>query len=151
MIAREPLNNIFNELYLKRFEHWEDRQSGIKGWEIEPDLQKYRMLDSLGMLFCYVARIDGKIVGYFSAITSPALHHKTKKVANHDLLFVDPAYKKSGIARRLIKFACEDLKANGFDAMFAISIEDEKLKRFWKIHGFQPVGAYLMRSLKDGS
>ena len=149
--AKERLDSILPELYSQRHEHWADRVSGVEGWEADPDLVKYRMLDATGMLHLYVARYDGDIAGYFSLIEAPCLHHKKKKVANHDLLFVKPEYKKTGAAKKLIKYALNDLKENGFDAIFSISIEDKALLRFWSMMGFKTAGVYLVKEFSYGS
>lgn len=151
MIAKERLDSILAELYVQRHEHWADRVSGVEGWEADPDLVKYRMLDATGMLNLYVARYDDQIAGYFSLIEAPCLHHRSKKVVNHDLLFVKPEFKKTGVAKKLIKHALKDLKENGFDAIFSISIEDKTLLRFWGMMGFKTAGVYLVKEFSDGS
>lgn len=89
--------------------------------EVEPELGRegvnlaldvYRALEASGAVIA-IGAFDGKtLVGYSVAILGPHLHYGFL-YAHHDLLYLDPAYRKGTLGLRLIRATEAEARARG--------------------------------------
>lgn len=79
-----------------------------------PNLQTavYASLEAAGSLITFGAFEGDEMVGYSVAILGPHLHYGFT-YAHHDLLYVDPAYRKGTLGLRLIRATEAEAKARG--------------------------------------
>lgn len=69
---------------------------------LKPDLEKYRAVDKAGNLIGLGLFDDDKIVGYSIFIITNALHYADLKMAQNDILYVHPDYRKTKWGLKLI-------------------------------------------------
>lgn len=81
---------------------------------LDPDWPRYVAMEERGNCHVYTARLDGRLIGYSVFFTHQHIHYSGTMVANNDILFVHPEYRKGSSAGiKLIKFSEEQLKAMG--------------------------------------
>ncbi len=85
---------------------------------LAPDVDMYAKVEASGGLRVYTARRLGRLVGYLAVFVSPSLHYATTKMANQDVLFVDPAFRGSRCGVDLIRFAHGKLRDEGVVVLF---------------------------------
>lgn len=69
-----------------------------------PQRATYETLEKLGLLHCFGALIDGKLVGFVSIIISVMPHHG-KRMASIESIFVLPENRDSGVGLQLLAAA----------------------------------------------
>lgn len=84
---------------------------------LDPDVERYNVMDDAGLLRCYTARFNGELIGYVVLICA-SLHYKSTKIANQDVLFLLPEYRRGRAGIGLIKFAEERLRQEGFSVIY---------------------------------
>lgn len=93
--------------------HWEEIALNKDAIKLNPDWKEYARLSDSGALRIYTAREDGELVGYFVVIVSKSIHYKDHLFANNDIIFIDKEHRKGTAGIRLIKYAVEQLEAEG--------------------------------------
>jgi GNAT superfamily N-acetyltransferase len=88
------------------------------GIELDPDFDRYMMLQMAGTYRAFTVRQDGRLIGYAGYVIDRLLHSKTRLVATEDVLFIDAAHRKGGIGRRLMEFADAVLRSEGVTMEF---------------------------------
>lgn len=82
---------------------------------LDPDIDTYNALESLGRFRAYIVRKDGQIVGYAGFLCGPALHYKGSLQACEDVVFVHPDHRRGYVAMRFLDYCHRDLKAAGYE------------------------------------
>ncbi len=83
----------------------------------------------------WVAEQGGRIVGYAD-----------RSLNNIDNLWVDNGYRRRGIARRLIRALCDDMRARDFaNAQIGIESRNREGCRFLEHCGWTPIGDEALR------
>ncbi len=93
--------------------HWEQIALNKDKIKLNPDWDNYITLNENGLLVAYIARDEGKLIGYFIVVVSPSMHYKDHKFAVCDIIFVNPKYRKGMTGYKLIKYAEDNLKEMG--------------------------------------
>jgi GNAT superfamily N-acetyltransferase len=78
-----------------------------------PQWATYEVLEKVGKLRIYTARLDGKLIGYCVFVVSHNIHYGTSLEANEDVLFVAPEQRKGRVGIKLIEFCDMALKFEG--------------------------------------
>ena len=73
--------------------HWEAIANDKEAVPLDVDDEKYRALDSAGLLVIITARVDGRLVGYIAAILSPHLHYRSTLFATFDVFWMEPEFR----------------------------------------------------------
>lgn len=89
-------------------DHVAEIQSGTYSLSYNPCWDTYEALYREGQLLALMAFDDGVPVGYLTLIASPCVHAKDSVLAVADHFYVKPAYRRSGVMRKLVS-AGEDL------------------------------------------
>jgi len=97
--------------------HWEEIALYKDKIKLNPDFDKYLLLDSMGMLHILTARDDDKLIGYFISFIQPSMHYKESVFATNDILYIDPTYRKGSVGYKLFKKAEKSLKEIGVDVI----------------------------------
>ena len=92
---------------------------------LEPDWEAYGQLEYNRMLKIFSCRDSGKLVGYMTVFIGPNLHDKGNFVAAQDILFLTKEYRKGRTGLKLIKFAEDCLREDGFKSLFITTTTDE--------------------------
>jgi len=97
--------------------HWEEIALYKDKIKLDPDFDKYLLLDSMDMLHILTARDDGVLIGYFISFIQPNMHYKDKMFATNDILFIEKSYRKGTVGYKLFKHAEKSLKELGVDVI----------------------------------
>lgn len=90
---------------------------------LEPDIQKYVMLEKSGMLRVYTVRMensDGQLmlVGYQFLFVNNNLHYSNSKQATQDILFLEKHLRGTGIGRAFIEWCDAQLRKEGVQVVY---------------------------------
>ena len=69
----------------------------------DPDLERYEMLDEIGLGMALGVFDGEEIVGYSSNLVAPSLHYRGLMVCQNDAIYLHPAYRKGTLGLRLIR------------------------------------------------
>lgn len=108
---------LWDELMPLLADHWHE-VGHYPDLALNPNREKYRQIESVGMLRIYTARAGTRLVGYLAAFIAPSLHYSPTLMANQDVLYVDPAYRGSRAGVSLIRFAHDRLRHEGVSVIF---------------------------------
>jgi len=109
----EPLVDCLEEMKPLLSEHWDEIALHKDKIKLNPDYDKYLLLDSLGMLHVVTARDGDLLVGYFISFLQPHMHYKDHTFAMNDILYIHPEYRKGSAGYKLFKYAEKSLKEIG--------------------------------------
>lgn len=91
--------------------HWAEISVGKEGVPLDMNYERYKQLESAGMLHVAVARVEGALVGYHMFIISPHLHHMSTVAAFTDIVYLKPKYRKGFNGVRFLRFAVDSLRS----------------------------------------
>lgn len=84
---------------------------------LNPDREAYARCEDAGMLRCFTARDDGRLVGYAVFFVRPSLHYADSIQASQDVLYVDPA-SRGGLGFRFVRWCDEQLARTAVQAVY---------------------------------
>lgn len=84
-------------------QHREELTTDKKNMVLNPNINMYKNMEDMGMLFTLVLCDGEKIVGYSVNILGNNLHYSDLLVSQNDLLFVLDSYRKSKWGLKLIQ------------------------------------------------
>ena len=84
---------------------------------LDPNYDKYRDLERLGVLRICTARHGDELIGYFISLITPHLHYQQTTYAFNDILYLDPAHRGGRTGYQLFEAAIRDLKGGGVDVV----------------------------------
>jgi len=80
------------------------------------DKNTYEKLEETGIVRCFIARQDGKIIGYSIFTINQNIHYKTSKQALQNAIFIDP--KKRGFGMKFIKWCDDELRKDDVQVVY---------------------------------
>ncbi|MBN2230058.1 MAG: GNAT family N-acetyltransferase [Candidatus Thorarchaeota archaeon] len=90
-----------------------------------------------------VGEIDGQLIGYVR------LEYLWSKIAYIGMLFVEEAYRRAGVGRKMLNFLENHLKEYGHDVFYSSSQADEPEAQAWhRGNGFTECG--MINGLNEG-
>lgn len=99
--STDQVNEVFFATELL-FDHWDEIAKNKDLMKLNPDFDKYTMLDKLGKMFTVTARdAEGKLIGYSVNIVDNHLHYRDLKFSSNDVLFVAHSHRNSSVFMRL--------------------------------------------------
>lgn len=116
-IAHEAYESVKDELSELIYLHWEEIALYQDHIKLNPNWKEYARLSASGALRMFTVRDDGELVGYFVLVVSPSLHYSDHVFATNDVIFIKPEFRKGTAGGRLIKFAEDQLRAEGVTLM----------------------------------
>lgn len=113
-----------------------------------PDWEKYRMLESLGVLHVFSATEDGKLVGYLSLIVDKHPRYSAP-LAMTESWFVDRAARKTGAGLRLEKAAREKAREMGSTVLLVSAPVGGDLAELLPHLGYRATNLTFFKELVD--
>ena len=110
---REKFEHIYTEAAPLLEEHWKEIANHKELLYINPDAVTYQKAEELGKLLIITARDEGKLVGYFVWAMHNHPHYQHALVAEEDIHFLLPEYRKGLNGYFLIKNAVKLAKHFG--------------------------------------
>lgn len=98
------------QLHWKEIAHYTDIP-------LDPDVNQYKMLSSLGMIRIFTARCEGHLSGYAVFFVRPNAHYKTSLQAVQDILFLDKPMR-GGNGYKFIQWCDEQLKKEEIQVVY---------------------------------
>lgn len=121
--SREVLDGgLWDEIAPLLEAHWHE-VAHYPDLALAPRRDLYEKIADAGNLRVYTARVDagptrGRLVGYLAALVTPSLHYAPHVYAQQDVLFVDKSHRGSRVGVDLIRFAHDQLRAEGVTALY---------------------------------
>jgi GNAT superfamily N-acetyltransferase len=112
-MAEEKLDLIRDEVGGLIEAHWREIALHQDKVPLDPDWELYEVLDTMGRLVIFTARVGGELVGYSAFILAQALHYKTLQVAESDVFFLREDCRKGLAGARLFRYAEDRLREHG--------------------------------------
>jgi ribosomal protein S18 acetylase RimI-like enzyme len=134
-----PLWEKLNQLHLDLSPHFKNRFQ-----EMNWNKRKRKLLErSKDILFDYVIVENGsKIVGYCIS----TIDKEDSKIGEIDSIFIDEAYRKSGLGKKLVDKAILWLKSNNTETQkLLVGVGNEQVFDFYKQFDFYPLHIVLQR------
>lgn len=122
--------------------HWQEVEQHQDVMPLSVDWPKYLMLERAGIYVSLVARRSSHLIGYAAYFVQPPLHHSHATWAVNDVLYVDPAHRKSQVGPSLIAFAESEMKKLGVKL---ITQEDRKVQNSTGAKTSATLGDLLLR------
>jgi hypothetical protein len=72
------------------YDHWREVGLDHDNVPLDPDWERARCLERMGILHTAALRRDGKLLGYNAFHVTPHIHYRSVIFAVNDVLFVDP-------------------------------------------------------------
>jgi GNAT superfamily N-acetyltransferase len=85
---------------------------------LEPDVERYNAMDEAGLLRCFTVRDGGRLVGYSIFFVTPNIHYKSLTLANNDVLFLHPDYRRGRVGWNFIDFLRDRLVGEGLRCIY---------------------------------
>jgi hypothetical protein len=85
---------------------------------LDPDWDLYRHMNAKGIVHLTTARQAGDLVGYAVYLLSTALHYKHLSIAEADVFWLGPAYRKGLTGVRMMRCAEDSLRGIGVHKIF---------------------------------
>lgn len=98
-------------------------------------LDEYLRASNGGWLLSYVARLEGKAVGYCSVYITNDMHNRDL-IAQEDALYVLKEHR-SGIGKKLVEFGLNDLRNRGVKRLNVNAMTDLRVAKLWERMGFK--------------
>lgn len=135
----EALADCLEEMKPLLESHWEEIAIHKEVVKLDPDYDKYLLLDNMGMLHVLTVRDEGVLIGYFISFIQPHMHYKSTIYAVNDILYLDKEYRKGLTGYKMFKRAEELLTEIGVDVIVIHSKVNKDFKSLMDKLGFNMV------------
>tara|TARA_R110000737_G_scaffold109725_1_gene142700 strand:+ start:51 stop:500 length:450 start_codon:yes stop_codon:yes gene_type:complete len=143
----ETLCQCLDEAGPLLIDHWENIALNKDTIALDPLWDTYRKLEETGNLKIITARQEKKLVGYAAYVISPSLHYSDQIIADADVFWLDPDYRKGMAGMRLFKHAEKVLKSYGVTRVLnKVKIHFDVGKVFERM-GYDPIERVYSKSL----
>lgn len=141
----ERIQDIRDEMTPLITPHWEEVALNKAEIPLDVDWDWYGGLQDAGVLHCTTARADGKLVGYALFIVSGSLRYRGLRMAENDVFYLAPEYRRGLEGARLFKAAEAHLKAKGCTKMLLKTKLHKDLDVLFRRLGFKPIERYYSK------
>lgn len=93
--------------------HWDEIALNKDIVPLDPDWEAYEKIETAGFYHVVTARHDSALVGYATFTIARNLHYRTLVVADSDIFFLLPRYRRGLAGIRLLSFAEKTLTERG--------------------------------------
>ena len=77
------------------------RDAGVRN--IDPDWERYELLEDLERLIIWVVELDDEIVGYCSGVLAEHTHNRKQVQLVNDAIYVKPTVRRMGVGNLLMR------------------------------------------------
>ncbi len=101
--------------------HWQEVGLDREKIPLDPDWERYALLEAQGILHMVTARDDGILIGYYVALVLPHLHYKSSRTAFSDIFFIHPEYRRGLTGYKLFLETEKMLKKLGVQKSYVMT------------------------------
>ena len=137
----EDIQNLNNSLFELEYNNYDDTLK--LNWPLENDGKEY-FKDMIENNIVYVAKINGKTIGYLAGSISEQISYITETFAELDNMYIDEKYRRFGVGTLLInefKKYCEDNSIKNIKV--TASAKNSKAIQFYIKNGFEDYNVTL--------
>jgi len=116
------------------------------GQMFNPSFDRYEQYDKAGWLFHFVARDEGKMVGYSLIYLVPSMHTQ-QQIATEDTFFISPSHRKGRNGIRFYKFIEEEMTKRGAKEMMFTAKLTNKVGTILEYLKFEKVALQYCKQL----
>lgn len=116
--------------------------------DVMPDWDGYLKAESEDKLFILTARVDGALVGYNVMLLLHHPHYRDARVAQNDVIYVVPEYRRGRVGLGLIKYFEAAMRGCGFDKIYYHAKLANDFGRLLERMDYLPVETVYAKSLK---
>lgn len=113
----ELYNDVVDEIQPLITQHWLEIANNKDRIVLNPDYEKYKLLNQAGILKIFTVRDFGRLIGYFIVICQQHMHYSDHVYAMNDIIYIDPDYRGSTIAYKLLRSVEKRLKQDGVSVL----------------------------------
>lgn len=148
-VSIEPLYSIIEEIWPVLERNWRDLAQHKDVIPQIPNWKAYHAAELEGVLLLAVARVDGKIAGYYVADVGPSRKYASTIFAVMDFCYVHPSYRGHGVGRSLFQFVESVLIRRGTKVWYSGYKTDDPLGMdvLLQRRGFIPANTILVKRL----
>lgn len=106
--ATDHVDEMWNLLQKHRDELATNKELMI----LQPDIERYKVLEDQGILLSISVNLGQKIIGYSINVIAPNMHYSGLTVCQNDLIYVEPEHR-GGVGGTLMSFTKELAKERG--------------------------------------
>jgi GNAT superfamily N-acetyltransferase len=130
--------------------HWYETEVQYRPAPLDPDWMQFIHLEDRNFGYYFTARDDGELVGHLFFLINKSRHTQTYS-AVEDFYFMRPSHRKGRNAVRLLKFALDFLKSEGYTTVSMTSklTGTKSADPIFRRLGFRHVGNFY--SLTQGA
>jgi len=108
----EPFSSIAGEGAQLFHKHYLEASANLNE-PLNVNWDMFRKLEKAGLEVCVTARHTGRLIGYAVYILIPHMHYKHLSIADSDVFFIDPRYRRGWVGIRLFQAAEGGLAVRG--------------------------------------
>lgn len=116
-ISTDRFMNFLDEMEPLNVEHYREIAMYQDYIQLDPDYDQYLKLDEMGFLSSFTVRCGGELVGYSIFFVKNHIHYASDTYAINDLIFIKPEHRGSGVAKDLMDYSENFLRAMGCSVM----------------------------------
>ncbi len=146
-IQQEDLIDTYREIEPLYREHYAEMcarltEQGLDCSPYNPRLDLYFNSAARGDLLTFIARHDGKAVGYCNVYVTNDMHNQDR-IAQEDTIFVTKAHR-NGLGKKLVQFGLDELRKRGVKHLNVSAMTDLRVAKLWERMGFKPVATQMI-------
>jgi len=116
---------------------------------MDMDWDRYRVLDTLGMLKITTGRDGGRLIGWYVSVVTPHLHYRTTTYGYNDFYYLIPEYRTGLNGMQLFMAMEKSMRELGVDALISISKTLHPVDAVFERLGWNNQGTTYMKVLKE--
>jgi hypothetical protein len=142
--AVEPFMETFDEARPLLELHWDEIAKNKQLMTLNPDVKKYEKIAEC--LLLVTARVGGRLIGYFLWILVTHPHYKHVSVAEEDLHYLLPEYRRGLTEYLFMKAACNAALERGAQLLTVREKIGHEHPAIMKRLGFSPTDIVYTRA-----
>ena len=146
----EPFKEAFGEADALMAKHWEEIARNKHLLVLNPDVERYEIMEKKGDLLLVTARSAGALVGYFLWVLGTHSHYKDVLVAEEDLHYLTPECRLGLIGYNFMKFSRQAALDRGAKLLVVREKLGHEHPALMKRLGYMPTEIAYTYSAKEG-
>jgi|HubBroStandDraft_3_1064219.scaffolds.fasta_scaffold00993_6 hypothetical protein len=130
--------------------HYAELAENKDVYPLDPDWERYFMLEATGTLRMMTARCEGVLAGYISNLVGPHLHSRQTIFAEIEMFWLDPVYRGGWFAMKWFRENDAYLKSLGVKLVHVsekLRFKDGRAGLIFKRLGYRPIEMNFVKAL----
>jgi GNAT superfamily N-acetyltransferase len=137
---REPWSDALrDEVWPLLQHHWDEVALDKDTVPLDPIWEAYAALDNAKLLVITTARAGDLLVGYCTHFIVPNLHYRSLKLADNDIFWLDPEYRRGGVGIKLMQAAERNVRELGCNKITMKEKLHVPLGRLFEFLGYRTI------------